>query len=201
MLTLIIGPFIVLLLFGIGYNAKPQQITTVLVMPTDINYSTNVADYKGQFNPPFQLVGVTHDRDKAVKQLKDGDIDAVLIFPAHAYQTITSGHQATMELLYNELAPIQRTWLQYYGYVQTSQFNRQVLTRVLKQSEISAKKGSSPDGVTAALIAAAGSIPTDVLVSPFKPAAMNLAPTTPNFVAYYAPAVLALLVQHIAVTL
>lgn len=201
MLTLIVGPFLVLLLFGIGYNAKPQAITTVLVMPTDINYSTNVADYKGQFNPPFKLVGVTHDRAKAVQQLKDGDINAVLIFPARAYQTIKSGHQAKMELLYDELAPIQRTWLQYYGYVQTSEFNRQVLTRVLKQTVLTAKQGSSSDATTAALIAAAGSIPTNVLVSPFQPASKNLAPTTPNFVAYYAPAVLALLVQHIAVTL
>lgn len=200
-LTLIVGPFLVLLLFGVGYNAKPQSIRTVLVMPTDINYSTNVADYKGQFNPPFLLVGVTHDRNKAVSQLKDGDIDAVLIFPARAYQTIKSGHQATMELLYDELAPIQRTWLQYYGFVQTSEFNRQVMTKVLKQSTISAKQGSTSDATTAALIAAAGSIPTNVLVSPFKPDSKNLAPTTPNFVSYYAPAVLALLVQHIAVTL
>lgn len=200
-LTLIVGPFVVLLLFGVGYNSKPQPISTVLVLPSDLNLPTNVSAYKSQFTPPFTLVGVTRNRDQAVAQLRARQIGAVLIFPAHAYATIQSGHQATMELLYNELDPIQRTWLQYYGYVQTSQFNRQVLVKVLQQADLRPRGGTTPDATTAALLAASGHIPTNVLVSPFTPTSKNLAPTSPNFVAFYAPGVLALLVQHIAVTL
>ena len=41
----------------------------------------------------------------------------------------------------------------------------------------------------------------DVLLSPFEARESNLAPTSPDFVEFYAPAVLALLIQHIAITL
>jgi ABC-type multidrug transport system permease subunit len=51
---------------------------------------------------------------------------------------------------------------------------------------------------TAALLPA---IPISVLVSPFVSSENNLAPTSPDFVDFYAPAVLALLIQHIAITL
>jgi ABC-2 type transport system permease protein len=44
-------------------------------------------------------------------------------------------------------------------------------------------------------------VPVDVLVTPFVSREANLAPTSPEFVEFYAPAVLALLIQHIAVTL
>ncbi len=44
-------------------------------------------------------------------------------------------------------------------------------------------------------------IPVDVLISPFVSNEDNLAPTSPDVVEFYAPAVLALLIQHIAITL
>lgn len=44
-------------------------------------------------------------------------------------------------------------------------------------------------------------IPPDVLVSPFQSQSNNISPIAPGFVEFYAPAVIALLIQHIAVTL
>lgn len=199
-LTLIVGPFLVLLLFGLGYNADPQPIDTVLVLPRDANMSDDAAAYQDQFSPPFRLAGVTEDRERAADELARREIDAVLIFPAQAYDTIRGGEQAEMVLLYNELDPLQRTWLEYYGYVQTSEFNRQILEQVLDRSRLQATSGSEEVGA-AALASAASDIPPHVLVSPFRSEARNLAPSSPDFVAFYAPGVLALLIQHVAVTL
>lgn len=44
-------------------------------------------------------------------------------------------------------------------------------------------------------------IPPDVLSAPFKLELTNVAPFVPSFTAFYSPAVLALLIQHLAVTL
>ncbi|HET9016633.1 MAG TPA: ABC transporter permease [Thermomicrobiaceae bacterium] len=204
-LTLIVGPFAVLLLFGLGYNAQVEPITTVLVIPADLGLPTTVDAYKGQFAPPFELVGVTENESQAVAQLKAQQVGAVLVIPSGAYRTIASGHQATTLLLFNELDPLQRTWLEYYGYVQTSQLNRQLLVQVLQRSHLqpsAAAAATSQSGVGAAAVAAAvNHIPPQVLVSPFRPTSKNLAPTNPGFVAFYAPGVLALLVEHISVTL
>ena len=202
-LTLIVGPFAVLLLFGLGYNAQVKPITTMLVLPPDLGLPTDLNSYRSQFSPPFELVGVTQNESQAVDQLTAQQIGAVLVIPPGAYRTIQSGHQAAIQLLFNELDPLQRTWLEYYGYVQTSEFNRQLLVQVLQRSHIQPTAGVPAQGAigVAAVSAAASSIPSDVLVSPFRPTSKNLAPTSPGFVAFYAPGVLALLVEHVAVTL
>ena len=44
-------------------------------------------------------------------------------------------------------------------------------------------------------------IPPEILVSPFEAKSQNISAITPDFVEFYAPAVIALLIQHIAVTL
>ncbi len=44
-------------------------------------------------------------------------------------------------------------------------------------------------------------IPPEILVSPFVSESRNISPIVPDFVEFYAPAVIALLIQHIAVTL
>jgi ABC-2 type transport system permease protein len=44
-------------------------------------------------------------------------------------------------------------------------------------------------------------IPAEVLVSPFDAKTRNVAPNEPRYVAFYAPAVIALLLQHLAITL
>ncbi len=43
--------------------------------------------------------------------------------------------------------------------------------------------------------------PADVLVAPFQAEVNNKAPVIPSFIAFYAPAVLALLLQHVSITL
>lgn len=195
-LMLIVGPFLVLLLFGLGYSSKTAPVDTVLVIPPDAHLPADRSYYAQQFTPPFRLVDVTDNRDQAVAALQAQKVDAVIIFPEHASETIRSGQHATVQLLYNELDPLQRSWLEYYDYVQTSEFNRKVLLQMLQQPQ----SGGIATVAGLRLVAQDAQIPPDVLVAPFRPDARNVAPTSPDFVEYYAPGVLALLVQHIAVT-
>lgn len=196
-LMLVLGPFAILLLFGLGYNSKPQPIDTILVLPNDLNLPTDVDSYKSQFIPPFNLVGVTRDRAAAVDQLEHQKIDAVVLFPAGAQQTILGGQRATIEVLFNVLDPLQRSWLNYYSYVQTNELNRQVLQRAMQQQE---GQPAASERLAAAVLGEGHTIPPSVLVSPFQVQGKNIAPTSPGYVVYFSPGVLALLVQHIAVT-
>ena len=195
---LVIGPFAVLLLFGLGYDSTPAPIKTILVLPPDLNLPTDVNSYKDQFIPPFQLDEVTKDQAAAVNQLAHRKVNAVVLFPPNAQQTIAGGHQATIQVLYNSLDPLQRSWLTYYSYVQTNELNRQVLIQALKQQ---GQGDGGPTSILAAAVLTRGqNVPPEVLVSPFKSDGKNIAPTTPGYVEFFAPGVLALLVQHIAVT-
>lgn len=197
-LMLVLGPFAVLLLFGLGYNSSPTPIRTVLVIPRDLNLPTDVNNYKDQFIPPFQLIAVTTDQSLALRELAQREITTVVIFPNGAQQTIMHGQQATIRVLYNSLDPLQRSWLDYYSYVQTNELNRQVVIQALKQQ--GQDSGSAAGLLAGAIFTQGQQIPPEVLVSPFKNETKNIAPTSPGYVEYFGPGVLALLVQHIAVT-
>lgn len=199
-LTLVAGPFLVLLLFGLGYSAHVEPVPTILVVPPDSGLPTDRASYENTLGPPFALVGVTQDRDQAVRTLEQREVGAVLVVPDRASETIQAGQHPKLDLLYNELDPMQRTWLEYYGYVQTQEINRQLLMQAVVESRQQAR--SDPVAAVAAspLLLAGRDAPPDVIVAPFEPTSQNVAPTSPGFVAFYAPGVLALLVQHVAVT-
>ena len=314
-LALIVAPFLVLLLFGIGYDGRTPPVETILVIPPESDLSTEREAYEGSFVSPLVLDAVTTDRDAALSELRDREIDLVVVFPDNAFDTISAGETAEITVYYNELVPFQRNWLEFYSSVQTSEINQLVQREVLEQglsqsrsglselnqypeqlnegldrlnaareagdeeqaqqetqdlqdltrqtrdsasqfrlmllaSALSVGAGGAPEsppiqrleaidhnlneiqtgltntstkisdqGIENADIAPdlefigarrdefAGNagelpaIPVDVLIAPFEARESNLAPTSPDFVDFYAPAVLALLIQHIAITL
>jgi ABC-2 type transport system permease protein len=314
-IALIVAPFLVLLLFGVGYEGQTPPIETVLVLPPETELSTDRETYAENFVSPLVLEDVTTDREGAIERLDEREIDLIVAFPPNAFETITAGQAAEIEVLYNELIPWQRNWLEFYSRVQTSEINQLVQREVLEQSMSESRSGlaelneyparldagldetetaleqgdrqramqeldelrrmtdetrsaagqfqriflatalsvgatgapESPPvqqlaaidaqlaeidtGLTnasfkldnqdtraadvagdldyvrqkrdefAATAAELPAVPVDVLVAPFVSREKNLAPTSPEFVDFYAPAVLALLIQHIAVTL
>lgn len=135
LISLVLGPFLILFLFGIGYSAAQQDIRTVVVFPEDIQVDLNVAAYQDAFAPPFVLIGVTKDKNGALALLEKREINVVVLFPAQAYNTIASGQRATLQVLYNEINPLQSQWLQYYSYVQTNELNKRILMEALKNAE------------------------------------------------------------------
>jgi ABC-type multidrug transport system permease subunit len=313
--ALIIAPFLVLLLFGIGFEGSAPPIKTALVIPADSDLSTNRSDYEDKFVSPLVLDEVTTEIGPPLRRLRDQDIDLVVAFPDDAFDTISAGTQAEITVYYNELVPFERHWLEFYTKVQTYEINQLVQREVLEQGLAQSQSGLDglnqyPEELNAGLdrfnaalaagdteqaqtelanmrkltedtrdaasqsrlilLAAARSvgaggapqsppiqalesidnslveietgitntstkistpntgpedvepdlefiaqrrndfastaaelpaIPVEVLLSPFEARENNLAPTSPDFVEFYAPAVLALLIQHIAITL
>src|SRR5436305_4352535 len=55
LLTLVLGPFLILFLFGIGYAANPQDIRTVVVLPSDSPLAGQTDQYRDAFAKPFVL--------------------------------------------------------------------------------------------------------------------------------------------------
>jgi ABC-2 type transport system permease protein len=134
LVSLIVGPFLILFLFGVGYQATQKDISTVVVFPEDLQVSTDPARYRDAFAPPFVLAGVTKDRQQALDELAHRRVAVVVLFPPNAYQTVAQGQRAQLEVLYNEINPLQAQWLQYYSYVQTNELNKRILIEALKQA-------------------------------------------------------------------
>jgi ABC-2 type transport system permease protein len=113
-------------------------------------------------------------------------VDVVEILPTDVAQRVRAGQQASVDFKYSEINPLDETWVQYLAYAQVNEINRALLEQAIAQAQ-------QKTGVLA-------NLPPEALVSPLLPKYENTRQSL-SFVTYYAPAVLALILQHIAVTL
>lgn len=146
LLSLVLGPFLILFLFGVGYSASQQPIKTVVVLPADSPLSTDKAQYESAFSDPFTLDEVTKDAEAARQRLVDREVGVIAYFPADAYGTVSRGERATLQINYNEINPLQSQWLQYYAYVQTNELNKRILVEALKEADKGRRgQGQNPE--------------------------------------------------------
>lgn len=290
--SVLLGPFLILAAFGIGYRGQTPELDTLLVLPNDPRLSDDPEVYRDLFTSVFILKGVTRDQQAAKQALDWGQTDVVVIVPDQPDQTVMSGEHAQFQVLFREIDPLQAAWVRYFSTVAVQEVNRRVLTALLgntqepinraaevsgqvrAQSDALASDLQRGDAVSAAArvvamrqalqaartspgystLAAIGGkqadplapveteltgietdlqrgqvntpeqlaraqrlqqssqqlerqsqemtkVPPDVLAAPFSVEATNTVPAEPSAIGFFTPAVVVLLLQHIAVSL
>lgn len=189
-LSLILGPFLILLLFGVGYAGERPKLRTALVLPTNGVEGLDSAELERAISANFELVSTGADEQAAMALLRAGQVDVVEIIPGDVQARILRGEQAPVKLVYNEINPLNEQWIQYLGYAQVTEINRSIQLKLVEQLQAELQR----NGVQ-------NTIPPQVLVSPVQQAYENLRGQSLDFMSFYAPSVLALILQHIAVTL
>src|SRR5215470_5400159 len=91
-LSLLLGPFLILLLFGLGYVGLPGNLRAILVVPNDPAYTGHEADLRQQFGQGgLTLLDITTDLTAAQNRLRAGETDVVIDLPADAADQIGRG--------------------------------------------------------------------------------------------------------------
>jgi ABC-2 type transport system permease protein len=134
-LSLILGPFVILLLFGIGYQGEPNTLTGIFVVPATGGFSQNVADYQKLVGDQLHIERVTSDRDSALAELRQQQVDLVVVVPPDMDKQISSGTQARVPVYFNEVDPIRRDWLTYVTYIYSGEINKQTLAAAAKEGQ------------------------------------------------------------------
>ncbi len=183
-LTLVLGPFIILLLFGIGYRNTARPLRTMFVVEQGDPLGQQIQQMAPNLGPQLIFKGITSNKDAALAQLRAGQLDVVAVAPPHATQTIESNQHAAFTLYHNEIDPVQVSYIQYFGQAYIDEVNRRVMSSIIQ-------KGT--DGVQT-------KIDPDVVVSPFTVKYSSVAPVETTLMDFYSPAVIVLLLQHLAVT-
>ena len=191
-LSLILGPFLIMLIFGLGYNGVRRPLETVVVAPAQGELPSDVETYQRLAGGGLRIAGVTQDRAGAEAQLRSGVVDVVIIAPDDAQANFQAGKQSTLEVLVNATDPVQVNYAGFLASLLSSAVNREVITQVAARGQGYAVAAGDP---------AAAAIPPDVVAAPTTAQVTNIAPSEPGVVQYFAPAVLALILQHLAVTL
>lgn len=144
LLGLVVGPFLILLLFGTSFKGQVVRQPTVLVIPPATGLSANAADYADAFQFPFTLDSVVQTPEEAQSLVKSGKASVVVTLPDDAYQRIRAGQHPLINVTYNELEPVRANYLKFYSYVETNELNRRVLISVVNQAKAQNEQAAGP---------------------------------------------------------
>ena len=134
--TLVLGPFLILLIFGIGYRDQSRSLRTLFVTPPDSSISAqDVQEYSKTMAAVITNVGVTDDQAKALAQLHRGQIDLVIVLPGGAENTIRSNQQAVFTVYHQEIDPLQVNYITFQGWLFVGEVNQRVLRTFALQGQ------------------------------------------------------------------
>jgi ABC-2 type transport system permease protein len=135
LLSLVLGPFLILLIFGVGYRNQPRELRTLFVVQNDGTLGQNIQDYATTLGPQLVFAGTTEDLASALKQLQRGEVDLVAVTPEKPFEKIRSNEQAVFTLYHREIDPFQVEYVKYFGQIYIDEVNRRVLTNVTEQGQ------------------------------------------------------------------
>jgi ABC-2 type transport system permease protein len=190
-LSLVLGPFLIMALFGVGYSGIRRPLDTILVIPPESGLTQDVAQYQDLAGGGFVIRGLTNDPTGAESMLRAEAVDLVVIAPADLNKQFRAGQQAVVKVEYNTVDPVQANYAAFLAERLSSEINATIIERAAQSGE---------QGVLQQ-VPGASLIPAKVIAQPTRVETTNLAPTTPAVVPFFGPAVLALILQHMAVTL
>jgi ABC-2 type transport system permease protein len=193
LISLILGPFLVMALFGVGYSGQRRPLETVLIVPPASSLPRDTAAYQDVgTGPGVRLIEVGEDLAGARARLQREEIDLIVIAPANAEESFKQGRQSDIQLEYNEVDPIVNNFVGFVAHQQVQQLNAKIIERAAGEGQQYALQAGANELTR---------VPPQVIAQPMRPELRNLAQTSPTVVTFFAPAVLALVLQHMAVTL
>lgn len=133
--SLILGPFLILLIFGIGYQNTPRSLRTIFVVPEGSEVEALVEEYAASLGSRITYSGITHNADEADRQLKEQEVDLVVLTPANPLADWENGEQSTFMLFHNEIDPIESAYIQVMGQRYAEVVNEQVLLTAVESSQ------------------------------------------------------------------
>lgn len=132
---LILGPFLILFLFGVGYRNQSRSVRALFVAAPNDQMRANIQQYASTLGPDLIFAGFTSDLQGAISQLARGQVDLVVVPPSDVQGPVQNNQQATFTLYHNEIDPAQVSYIQYLGQNYINEVNRRVLASFAGQAQ------------------------------------------------------------------
>lgn len=137
LLLLVVGPFAVLLAFGVGYRPSGSELRTIVVQPAESG-SQPVSLYLQQVGPPLKILQVTSDATLALRELRARRADLVAVIPPKARDTILAGQVVRLEFYHNAIDPAQIGYIRAVIDGTTNQLNQAIIKQTVAEQQASA---------------------------------------------------------------
>ena len=190
--SLVFGPFLIMAIFGLGYSGYRRPLDTIVVIPPQSGLPTDKDTYAKVGGEGLRIVDVVPDGAAAMDRLARQEVDVVLVAPPDIQQRFRAGERTPIDVRVNAIDPVQQSYAIFLARGLEAAINRAIVTQAVQQGESYAiSKGASD----------IAKIPPDVVAAPAEATVDNIAQSTPTVVQFFGPAVLALILQHMSVTL
>jgi ABC-2 type transport system permease protein len=135
LLGVVLGPFILLLVFGASLGDLAPELETVIVVQRDSALFNVFEQFR--FNPSgrFEISEVTPDREDALQRLRDGRIDIVLALPNEPQQTIRRGEPAEAILYHNFIDPLEARAIGTATQLSVGELNEEFVAALLRDAQ------------------------------------------------------------------
>jgi ABC-2 type transport system permease protein len=193
LLTLILGPFLILLIFGLGFATEPSTLRTVLVTPPgeEIADSEALAE---RISHRVELVATLEDETAARDMLTEGEVDLVVVIPPGATDTIAANQQAELTVYHDQIDPFERSLVEIFAHSSVDALNEELFKTAIEAGQAEAVDLAGSGGQPWAELS------PEVVVNPFVADIGNNQGIAVDFSHYYVPGVVVLLLQHLALT-
>jgi ABC-2 type transport system permease protein len=135
LLVLVLGPFLVLFLFGLGYEHDLPRLST-LVVGADDDLTSEVDSFIRSEEPAgIDYRGTTQDREAALESLRADEVDLVVVLPEQPMDELGSNERATIEIHQRSLDPVTFSQIAVAADSAVSQINDAVVERFLEAAQ------------------------------------------------------------------
>lgn len=138
LITLVLGPFLILLLFGLGYSSNPIPVRAMFVIPEDSELRETIEVEGTQLVQQMIFEGITPNQELAEARLRAGLIDLVIVVPGNVEETIRASQQATFTVIHDEIDPVRSNYIQAFAGIYVNEMNRRMLRRFTEEGQIQA---------------------------------------------------------------
>ncbi len=192
LVSLIVGPFLIMFIFGLGYSGYREPFETEIVIPEGSSLSRDPEYYADLAPGRLDIREVGVDAEAAEARLRNNEIDLLIVAPANATSELRSGRQTTIRVAWNEVDPVYAQLAGLATAILVSSLNAEIIEQAAAEG-ISFAEGELGPAVS--------NVPPGVIARPTTAETENVAPSEPNVLSFFGPAVFALVLQHLAITL
>ena len=191
LVTLILGPFLIRAGFGMGYQGYRRPLEAIIVIPPESGIPTDLARFQS-VTPGMEINEIAPAPEEPLQRLERHEVDAVIVAPPNVEEEFRGGRQSVIEVHINVVNPIDEAYAGVLAAQLSSAVNKEIIRVAAGEGQNYAVQSGQAE---------AAQIPPEVIAEPTRADLINAAPIDPNVLAFFGPAVLALILQHLAVTL
>lgn len=189
--SLILGPFLLMAVFGMGYQGYRRPLQTILVVPPEAGLPIELETYR-EVVTGMDIVEIAPERGAAEARLRNREVDVVIVAPADAEARFLAGEQSVIEVEINVVDPVQEAYAGFLAHLMANEVNAELIRRAAEEGASYIIEAGQPEALT---------VPPEVLGAPTRAEVVNVSTVEPSAANFYSPGVLALILQHLAVTL